>query len=89
MIMKAASCIVDSLVRNKKIEIEQAPVYQYGYEIFISSCIICAIAIGIGVVMVRQMALGSSGMVRNIIMQKQQMHILPPICCYGSAQPLI
>lgn len=51
MIMEAASCIVDSLMKSEKIEIEQAPVYQYGYEIFISSCITCAIAIGLGVVM--------------------------------------
>lgn len=51
MIMEAASCIVDSLMRNKKIEIEQAPIYQYGYEIFISSCITCAITIGLGAIM--------------------------------------
>jgi accessory gene regulator B len=51
MIMEAASCIVDSLMRNKKIEIEQAPIYQYGYEIFISSCITCAITIGLGAMM--------------------------------------
>ena len=51
MIMEAASCIVDSLVRNKKIEIEQAPIYQYGYEILISSCITCVIAIGLGFAM--------------------------------------
>lgn len=51
MIMETASCIVDSLVRNKKIEIEQASIYQYGYEILISSCIICAIAVGLGFAM--------------------------------------
>ena len=51
MIMEAASCIVDNLVRNKKIEIEQASVYQYGYEILISSCITCAIAVGLGFAM--------------------------------------
>lgn len=51
MIMEAASFIVDSLIRNKKIKIEEASVYQYGYEILISSCITFAIAIGAGLVM--------------------------------------
>ena len=51
MIMEVATCIVEALMKNNKIEIEQAPIYQYGYEILISSCITCAIAIGLGAVM--------------------------------------
>lgn len=51
MIERTASCIVDSLVQNKKIEIEEVSVYQYGYEILLSSCITCMIAIGLGAVM--------------------------------------
>lgn len=51
LITKAASCIVDSLMKNKIIKIEEASVYQYGYEILISSCITCGIAIGVGLIM--------------------------------------
>lgn len=51
MIMEAASCIVDCLIKNKKITIEEASAYQYGYEILISSCLTFAIAVGFGLIM--------------------------------------
>lgn len=51
MITEVASCVVDSLIKAKKIKIEQASIYQYGYEIFISSCITLFIAIGLGIAM--------------------------------------
>lgn len=37
MVSNMASCIVDALIRNKVIDIQSTSVYQYGFEIFISS----------------------------------------------------
>lgn len=49
MIEGAASWVVDLLIRHKIIEHRQAPVYQYGFEIFISSAVTCMIAVGLGI----------------------------------------
>jgi accessory gene regulator B len=49
MIEGAASCIVDLLIRYQTIEHQQAPIYQYGFEILISSAVTCFIAVGLGI----------------------------------------
>lgn len=50
MISNLSSCIVEILIRNNTIKIEQALVYQYGFEIFISSAITCLITLLCGIV---------------------------------------
>lgn len=50
MIEGAASLVVDLLIRHQIIENQQAPIYQYGFEILISSAVTCMIAVGLGVV---------------------------------------
>ena len=45
----AASLVVDLLIRHQIIENQQAPIYQYGFEILISSAITCMIAVGLGI----------------------------------------
>lgn len=45
MISNMASCIVDALIRNKEIDIQSTSVYQYGFEIFISSVLTILITI--------------------------------------------
>lgn len=49
MIENAASWAVDLLIRHQVIEHQQAPIYQYGFEILISSAITCMIAVGLGI----------------------------------------
>lgn len=49
MIEGAASLVVDLLIRHQIIENQQAPIYQYGFEILISSAITCMIAVGLGI----------------------------------------
>lgn len=49
MIENAASWVVDLLIRYQVIEHQQSPIYQYGFEIFISSAITCMIAVGLGI----------------------------------------
>lgn len=49
MISNMASCIVDALIRNKVIDIQSTSVYQYGFEIFISSVLTILITITSGI----------------------------------------
>ena len=49
MISNMASCIVDALIRNKVIDIQSTSVYQYGFEIFISSVLTVIIIIISGI----------------------------------------
>lgn len=49
MIENAASWVVDLLIRYQVIEHQQSPIYQYGFEIFISSAITCLIVVGLGI----------------------------------------
>lgn len=49
MISNMASCIVDALIRNKVIDIQSTSVYQYGFEIFISSVLTVLIIIISGI----------------------------------------
>lgn len=49
MIEGAASLVVDLLIRHQIIENQQAPTYQYGFEILISSAITCMIAVSLGI----------------------------------------
>lgn len=42
--------VVDLLIRHQIIENQQAPIYQYGFEILISSAVTCMIAVGLGIV---------------------------------------
>lgn len=50
MISKFSSEIVDLLVNNNIIEINQVKIYQYGFEIFISSILTCLITLICGIV---------------------------------------
>lgn len=50
MIEGVASWIVELLIRHQTIEHQQASIYQYGFEIFISSAVTFTIAIGLGIV---------------------------------------
>lgn len=50
MIEGAASFVVDLLIRYQIIKHEQSPIYQYGFEILISSAVTCIIAVGLGLV---------------------------------------
>lgn len=45
-----ASCIVDSLIRNKVIDVQNTSLYQYGFEIFISSVITVLITVVSGII---------------------------------------
>ena len=49
VISNMASCIVDALIRNKVIDIQSTSVYQYGFEIFISSVLTILITITSGI----------------------------------------
>lgn len=49
MVSNMASCIVDALIRNKVIDIQSTSVYQYGFEIFISSVLTILITITSGI----------------------------------------
>ena len=49
MISNMASCIVDALIRKKVIDIQSTSVYQYGFEIFISSVLTILITITSGI----------------------------------------
>lgn len=49
MIEGVASWVVDLLIRHKIIEHDQAQIYQYGFEISISSVITCMITVGLGI----------------------------------------
>lgn len=49
MIESAASLIVGLLIRHQIIGYQQAPIYQYGFEILISSAVTCMIAVGLGI----------------------------------------
>lgn len=51
MISNISSDIVSVLVRNKIIDISEASVYQYGFEIFISSLFTCVIALVSGLLL--------------------------------------
>lgn len=51
MISKLSSEIVDLLVNDNIIEVKQVQVYQYGFEIFISSILTCLIAWLCGIVL--------------------------------------
>lgn len=48
MIEGVASHIVEVLIRHQVVERQQAPIYQYGFEICISSVITCIIAVILG-----------------------------------------
>lgn len=50
MIMAIASCITEFLIRHKAIDSGQAEVYQYGFEIIISSVFTCVISVILGLV---------------------------------------
>lgn len=50
MISDVASNIVDILIQHQIIDDQQAPIYQYGFEILISSAITCVITVGLGII---------------------------------------
>lgn len=64
MISNMASCIVDALIRNKVIDIQSTSVYQYGFEIFISSVLTILITITSGILFHCLTAANESGATR-------------------------
>lgn len=50
MISDVASGIVDILIQHQIIDDQQAPIYQYGFEVLISSAITCVITVGLGII---------------------------------------
>lgn len=51
MISGLSSCLVETLVKNDIIENKQAPAYQYGFEIFISTIVTCIITLASGLIL--------------------------------------
>lgn len=53
MISDVASSIVDILIQHQIIDNQQAPIYQYGFEVLISSVITCVIIVALGIIFKR------------------------------------
>ena len=51
MISGLSSCLVETLLKNDIIENKQAPAYQYGFEIFISTIVTCIITLASGLIL--------------------------------------
>ena len=50
MISDVASSIVDILIQHQIIDDQQAPIYQYGFEVLIFSVITCVIIVALGII---------------------------------------